>query len=422
MDPWLSFYAVAASFVVFGETEFAGRLPFALLGVASVLLTHLLARELYKDRWTGVVSASVLLLNVPFLLLSRQCRYYSMATFFTLLGLYGYQRVVRRRSNGHVILFCASVLLFHSQYLYSAVLLSSVLLHALLFHRPALRSLTLLAIGAGAVNALWIVGFAGLPQVAVQGGSQNFVINAWGYLRLVARWISPLWLVAVPLAAHGWSLYRRNEQPLLQFGSAAALLLPPIFLVVNIVALSGVTTWMMFRYLGPAIPPMCITLGALLRTLLPGRRVVFALCLVCFAVAGRMQDYLYEITHDYDGPIEGIVKYLKEHGKEGDLVAISFGDVPLEFYTSLRAVGLYYDEDLTPALQADWVVLRKYWDSARIRKFLEDLPREQFVAIPIDYPDLPFENIPEPDLHRFRTVTNEDKVVIYRRVRAGKGD
>jgi hypothetical protein len=167
---------------------------------------------------------------------------------------------------------------------------------------------------------------------------------------------------------------------------------------------------------------MCITLGALLRALLPGWRVVFALCLVCFAVTGRMQDYLYEITHDYDGPIEGIVKYLKENAEKDDLVAISFGEVSLEFYTSMRVVGLRNDEDITPALQADWVILRKHWDSSRIRSFLEDLPRQGFESIPIDYPDLPFENIPEPTLHRFRTATDEQRVVIYRRVRTVKRD
>ena len=43
---WLSFYAVAASFALLGESAFAARLPFALCGVATVLATWQLGREL----------------------------------------------------------------------------------------------------------------------------------------------------------------------------------------------------------------------------------------------------------------------------------------------------------------------------------------------------------------------------------------
>jgi 4-amino-4-deoxy-L-arabinose transferase-like glycosyltransferase len=37
---WLSFYLAAASFLVLGETTFAARLPFALFGVATVVLCY----------------------------------------------------------------------------------------------------------------------------------------------------------------------------------------------------------------------------------------------------------------------------------------------------------------------------------------------------------------------------------------------
>ena len=35
--------------------------------------------------------------------------------------------------------------------------------------------------------------------------------------------------------------------------------------------------------------------------------------------------YLYEITHDYDGPIEGIVKFLNKNAKDGETVKIIYG-------------------------------------------------------------------------------------------------
>ena len=36
--PWLQYYVAAASFAVFGESPWAARFPFALAGLATILL------------------------------------------------------------------------------------------------------------------------------------------------------------------------------------------------------------------------------------------------------------------------------------------------------------------------------------------------------------------------------------------------
>lgn len=63
--------------------------------------------------------------------------------------------------------------------------------------------------------------------------------------------------------------------------------------------------------------------------------------------AGSLPDFLYELTHDFDGPIEGIVKFLDENGSENDIVAVTYGDMPLKFYTEMRLVGGLTGEDLS---------------------------------------------------------------------------
>ena len=63
-----------------------------------------------------------------------------------------------------------------------------------------------------------------------------------------------------------------------------------------------------------------------------------------------MGDYVHEITHHVRGPTEGIVNYLNAHGKPEDVVAITYGDMALKFYTRMRVVGGFTGEDLTPAL------------------------------------------------------------------------
>jgi hypothetical protein len=131
-------------------------------------------------------------------------------------------------------------------------------------------------------------------------------------------------------------------------------------------------------------------------------------------------DYFYEITHDYDGPIEA--KYLNEHGGKDDIAAITYGDLPLKFYTRIKIIGGLTGEELSLAGQADWIILRKYtiWDKDRqVRKYLiENLPAPQnYERIVIDYPDIPFENREGPEEHHFRTVVNEDRVVIFHRIK-----
>ena len=140
-----------------------------------------------------------------------------------------------------------------------------------------------------------------------------------------------------------------------------------------------------------------------------------------FAYLQPLPDYLYEITHDYQGPIKGIVTYLNQHARKDETVAMTYGDLPVKFYTGMRVIGGLTGEDLAPAREADWVILRKYvlcqtdW---QVRKYLvENLPWYAFQKITIDYPDLPWENRETPSEHHYRTVTNEDKVAIYRRIK-----
>ena len=50
--------------------------------------------------------------------------------------------------------------------------------------------------------------------------------------------------------------------------------------------------------------------------------------------------------------MEGIVSYLSENAEEDDVVAITYGDMPLKFYTDLRVVGGLTGEGLSPAKNA----------------------------------------------------------------------
>ena len=140
-----------------------------------------------------------------------------------------------------------------------------------------------------------------------------------------------------------------------------------------------------------------------------------AATVVILIATSQLKDYLYEITHDYDGPEEGIARYLNEHGSANDTVAVSYGDLSLKFYTKMRVVGGLTGEDLEPAKNARWVVIRK--DDMGVRgNLVEETHLQRYREIVLDYPDIPWENREEPGLHLFRTSTSSDKVVIYERI------
>jgi hypothetical protein len=64
-----------------------------------------------------------------------------------------------------------------------------------------------------------------------------------------------------------------------------------------------------------------------------------------------------------------------------------------------------------------WIIVRKYVicnKDKKVREYLmQNVSWSQYERIPLDYPDLPFENRESPQEHRYRTDTDEDRVVIY---------
>ena len=109
--PWLQYYAAAASFLLFGETPFAARFPFALAGLLTIPLLYAFVIKVTSDRRAAVSAAIGLLFSVQFLLFSRQCRNYALQMFLVMALLLLFFRL----TNWKVVVaffFCAA-LVFH---------------------------------------------------------------------------------------------------------------------------------------------------------------------------------------------------------------------------------------------------------------------------------------------------------------------
>lgn len=423
---WFPFYLVAAFFKIFGVNTFSARLPFALFGIATVFLTYFFTKLLWKSKRTAIVATILLLLSIPFLILSRQCRYYSPATFFSLLGLYSYLNLLENKKYASIVFLLSSTLLFHIHYLYCATLLLTVFIHALICYTNKLRPVLILLTGVILINFPWVIWLStmkyGERYTFPFLKQAQFPTFAQAYLYHIEKNIFPRFLLLVPLLVGGFNWLKTKcilPKNTIMWRNLFLLLLFSIF---NIIALSQFSPYPFFRYLAPLIPVLLIISALILNSAI-GAHPVIGICLALILFFPRaFLNYLYEITHDYNGPIEGIAKYLNQNGSKNDTVAITYGDLPLKFYTDMRIIGGLTGEDLFPSKEADWVIVRKYLvceKDYKVREYLfQNVPWQKYHKIIIDYPDTPFENRESPEEHNYRTVTNEDKVIIYQRIRS----
>lgn len=127
----------AASFRIFGVSTWAGRFPYVLAGLVSLLIFILLLRHDFADApWLQNYAFACLAGSVNFLLTIRTCRYYALSLLSSLLIYYAYKRCL---TNGHnryfIMLAAASILSFYSNYLLCGAFLLALVLNHFIFQR-----------------------------------------------------------------------------------------------------------------------------------------------------------------------------------------------------------------------------------------------------------------------------------------------
>lgn len=90
--PPLAKLGMALGMIIFGQNSFGWRIPGALLGVGSVFLVYLLAKQLFEDEAIGLLSAASFSLDGLVLVMSRIGMNDSYILFFALLSIYLFLR------------------------------------------------------------------------------------------------------------------------------------------------------------------------------------------------------------------------------------------------------------------------------------------------------------------------------------------
>jgi hypothetical protein len=194
-----------------------------------------------------------------------------------------------------------------------------------------------------------------------------------------------------------------------------------LYLAVSLVALAVTSPAPFYRYLAPLLPVFCVLLARGMALALEVHAIAGPGLLLLLALTGPLPSFVHELTHDYHGPVEGMVRHLQAHARPGETVAVTYDDLPVAFYTDLRVVGGLTGQDLTPAHSAQWIFLRHEAVCDKDQAVADDLRRhvawEDYERVELDAPDTRFDNREAMSDHPFRTVTDAPRLVVFHRIR-----
>ena len=426
---WLHFYLVAGSFGLFGESTASARWPGALMGVLSVLAVYGLARSWWRERFAVHGATLALLSLVPFWVLARQCRYYSLTALLSVGVLFGYTRLVQGRRGGLALYVFTLVGLFHAHYVYVPPLIAATALHATIRRRDVVRRVLLAAAGAVVLCAPWIVWQSGMDygrHYANQLWEPGlWLANGDWFVRSLLAWLSGIALLGAGVAVAAATVLRDGRAALGQMLRDEGLVLLLLAAAAVLAVVSVVAPGPFFRYLAPIVPLVALGVGGLAAAAARLHPAAGVAVLVAVAALQPLGAFARELTQEFDGPIEGLVEYLSVNALDGDVLWITYGDLPLKFYTNLRVLGGLTGEDLEAALEReppDWVVLRENVVHAdrdgQVADFIRsEVDLSEFQKIELPYTDTTFENREDPAEHRFRPARGGAPVTVLRRAR-----
>ena len=456
--PWLQHYATAASFAVLGPSTWSARFPFVLFALGTLLLCHAVAFEITRDLRVARIASFFLLTSVPFLLHARQCRYYAPACFFGALLVWQYLRALDEKRGALLGLAVAATGLFHSHYVVCAGFVLGLAAHfAITDRRPAMLIRFAIAGAATILFALpYLLGFLARGSGQAVPGLERSLASLGEALFHVNRFVFPFALAGL---SGGWWLWTRNKEveteaevgrsdgDLESVGRAGKVRGGLALWLVGFASVGLLVTvmpWFFFRYYVALIPIAAIGQALLIAPILKRHNIAglsVVLLLLATDIPGRilpisnevppasvrhlqtgdedpanlvgawaktfpMAGYLFEITHDHEGPLEAVVEYLNEHAKREETIVATYGDLPLQFYTDLKVVGGLSGENPIPYAKAEWLLVRAHTHrsgDARLKRFIaENLERDRYEVTRFEALDVPYENRPDPTYHKYR--------------------
>jgi 4-amino-4-deoxy-L-arabinose transferase-like glycosyltransferase len=450
-SPWMQICVAAAGFSLGGLTTFAGRLPFALMGLACIFLVYRLVRHNFGDRAWALCAAILLTGSVPFLLFARQCRYYSLGALLTLMSLYAFKEDWQKRFMPALLLCLSIAFLFYTNYLlFFSFVMPALLIGIWLY--PQEFPLKRTAIITLATLIIIVPGLL-LFRIQEQSHIMNLVVipnNLENYFRDLVQFMIP-----VPIAMYLLWRWRRS------FWTRAAIpgesgekfiLFLGLIIAGNIIVLS-LAPQSEHRYLVHLYPLCAIILGwvtlrvwrfdkisgVLLAFLLFFTNWLYLVPMEWLQIVNRpnhtnrqmltypnlpLKLFLTELFSSYPDVNQNFIRFFQAQARPGDIILTTYGDLPLQFYTPFQVLGGLQGH-ISPSRLPDWVVSRyemrynrdyQLQDSEKfIREKLSLATDYQAIILP--WEDEPFGNRADPYYHRFVPAARPlAQIVIYKKL------
>lgn len=132
----------------------------------------------------------------------------------------------------------------------------------------------------------------------------------------------------------------------------------------------------------------------------------------------HIKGHVYELSHQYKGPLDYVIPFIKERYGETDklVIATNYEETSIMYYLDSKVIIGYVGNNLEQdrRMVPDIVIFRKGWRNLDPKIFFDFLVRHRYQRISFPVVDYTVNNIPELNLspeyqHQFETLNTEDE-------------
>ena len=457
-SPWLQIYLHAASYLVMGPTTFAGRFPFALCGLLTILMVYILIRRRFNDIAWARISALLLTFWVPFLLYARQGRYYAVGALLVVLSLYAFRGKWGTRTGPAALLVVSLALLFYANYLLFLSFCAAIFLAAMIVYIREIKPVRTIILGLLTVVLV-------MPGVWVSRmGEQSSLMNIDKFMDGLTWYLTDIGVFMLPIPLVAYLLIRWIGAPFRRSNGAGDpgerfVVFLVIITAINILVLALVPQ-IFNRYLAHLYPAAAIICGwvavkawrfqkltgILLFVLLAFTNFLTVLPMGWLGWVNRpwhtaynmlnypdipLRLYLTELNSNIRDVNQCAIDFFRANAGKDDVIFANYGDLPLIFYTDFKVMGGLQGRIPDDGHPPDWVLKRPFLTLSRDRMFMKsdeymykklDLEND-YEAIALSCPAEMWGARADPYSHEFLPVEEPYRhLTVYRRVNGGNAD
>ncbi len=412
-QPWGLFAIAAVGIKLLGQTTLGARLPFALTGLATVPLLYHLARKYLGGFTAASFSALLLVANCYWILHARQCRYYSVSSFFLVVTMAAYARW-KFDGRGAAPFIAAAWCWFQVDYGTSLPVLAVLFLEAVV----ADGGISWPTVKVGAILGATLAPFVYFYNLLHRGSDADgtwidrFRQNLFNTNEFVVPML--VILAVIVLLVRNWKSLPPGERRMVATGCGV--------IVAMTLWIPTVTVYSFVRYVIIAAPVGAMLTGWLLAWIWR-KRPEFAVMTAAALIftpwiglplrpiapppdwwtgsnlyRGEFHDLGDEIFGHQPDPNRLVIDWLRQNSQPTDEILTNYEDFPMMYYlpNPIRGgIATFRAEDdaKTPPR---FVVLRRSVDFVHWPVYDRELARYQWEQVPLKAPDVMWGNNPDP--------------------------